>query len=145
MQFKHNPLCDIRPNLCDNFPLEDLKSLYGLDVSPRVNETDYCNYKYCLSINGYVSAWRRPAEIMYAGSVLLMQHSYKQYFYDYLINHHNYIRVNHDFSNLEDTIIYLNNHPRVAESIAKRGHELAIKLFNRAAIAEALRRACESP
>ena len=134
INFKNNANFDIGLTECDNFPKDELKTKYNIDLVSRVHPSEYCKYKYCLSIDGYVSAWRRPVEIMYAGSVLLMQHSFKQYFYDRLINGYNYIRINDDLSNLDETIKFLIKNEAVAKQIAKNGHDLALDIFNRKAI-----------
>ena len=143
MKFKDNPFFDIKLNECDNFPKEDLKTKYNLDLVNRVDPSEYCRYKYCLSIDGYVSAWRRPVEIMYARSVLLMQHSFKQYFYDRLIDGHNYIRINDDFSNLDEKVDFLIKNEDIAKQIAKHGYDLALEIFNQNALINTLKSAIE--
>ena len=143
LMVKNNPKFDVKFTWLSLFTNEKMNEL-GLPIIPRVPESDYCKYKYCLSIDGFVSAWERPAQIMLAGSVLVMQHSFTQFFYDKLIDGHNYIRINDDFSNLIDKINFLEENQDISEKIAENGYQLALKLFNYNGLINEIKNAVET-
>lgn len=143
VSFRDNPDFDI--GLVENCISEkDLYENYNLKFVSRVHPKEYCKYKFCLSLDGFVSAWKRPAEIMFAGAVLLMQHSYEQYFYDKLIDGYNYIRIDDSLSNLEEKLTFLKDNPTTAETIAKNGRLLAEQIFNEDSIKKTFKEIIES-
>jgi spore maturation protein CgeB len=63
----------------------------------------------------------------------------RQWYYDRLIAGENFVSIRSDLSDLVETVAYYRAHPRLAESIARRGRELALSLSYEKEFAFALR------
>jgi hypothetical protein len=104
------------------------------ELSPYVPEPDLMAYKYAVSTDGAVAAWRRVPVILASGSVLLLQHQWKQFFYPGLRPWEHYVPVWTDISDLLEKYEWLEDHPAEAEAIASAGHAFAMRFLTPEAI-----------
>jgi len=103
-------------------------------LSPYVPEPQFMAYKYLISTDGAVAAWRRVPVILACGSVLLLQHEWKQFFYPGLRPWEHYVPIRTDFTDLLEKYEWLEDHPVEAKEIASAGHAFAMKFLTPAAI-----------
>jgi len=103
-------------------------------LSPYVPEPEFMAHKYLISADGAVAAWRRVPVILASGSVLLLQHEWKQFFYPGLRPWEHYIPIRKDFSDLKEKHEWLENHPAEAKAIASAGHAFAMRFLTPEAI-----------
>lgn len=85
---------------------------------------DQSNFKYTICIEGYVSAYRLGYLFSTNSVVIYIKSDYQPWFYHLLEDRYNCIMVDHDLSDLEDKIKWLQNNDKKAEVIAMRGLEL---------------------
>ena len=116
---------------------QQLDSWFG-GVSPEIRSADFAAYKYLISTDGVVSSWKRIATILWTGSVLLMQHTWRQFFYPGLVAWEHYVPVANDLSDLVERYDWLRANPEQAESIAQTGCEFARHVLTRKAIDDCL-------
>jgi len=134
---------DARITHYDNFPDTDagwtlrreLDQLLGGAV-PELASSDFVLNKYLISTDGVVSTWKRVANSLWTGSVLLLQHRWKQFFYPGLMAWEHYIPINNDVSDLMEKVAWLNAHPGDAERIGRAGRLFAQQFLTAVAIEE---------
>ncbi len=103
-------------------------------LSPYVPESGFMAYKYAISTDGAVAAWRRVPVILASGCVLLLQHEWKQFFYPGLLPWEHYVPIRTDISDLLEKYEWLEDHPAEAEAIASAGHAFAMRFLTPEAI-----------
>jgi hypothetical protein len=127
-----------RPEIVDarltNYYVEDSDS--GAVLRKRLEEIfgppaefipsqGFVPYKFLISIDGAVAAWKRTATILAAGSVLLLQHRWNEFFYPGLKPWIHYVPLKDDISDLIEQYEWLTEHPAQAKRIAKNGLNFA--------------------
>jgi len=108
-------------------------------VAPAIPAADFTAYKYLISIDGVAASWKRVATILWTGSVLLMQHRWRQFFYPGLVAWEHYVPIADDLSDVMDRYDRLRANPGEAASIARAGQEFARNVLTRAAIDDYMR------
>lgn len=132
---------DARITRYDNFPdsasaraLEHhLDELLGGRV-PEIAPWEFVPYKYLISVDGCVCTWKRVPNALWAGSVLLLQHNWNQYFYPGLVEWEHYVPVSDDMSDLLERYAWLRANPEQATRIADEGRRFAENMLNICAI-----------
>ncbi|GMV30064.1 MAG: hypothetical protein AMXMBFR59_21890 [Rhodanobacteraceae bacterium] len=128
----HPTILDARITHYDNFPdtpagralRQELDDLLG-GLAPEIPPSDFVNYKYLVSTDGVASTWKRVANSLRTGSVLLMQHRWRQFFYPGLAAWEHYVPVADDLSDLPLRFAWLRAHPEQAERIGREGRRFA--------------------
>jgi len=110
-----------------------LESWFG-EAAPPLPAADFTAYKYLVSTDGVAATWKRVATILWTGSVLLMQHRWRQFFYPGLIGWEHYVPVANDLSDLKERYDWLRANPDHAVSIGRAGREFARQALTRGAI-----------
>ncbi|HLD95539.1 MAG TPA: glycosyl transferase family 90, partial [Alphaproteobacteria bacterium] len=90
--------------------------------------------KYLISIDGFGAAWTRLPYILCTGSVLLARADCHQYFYKLLQKGETHYSIKSGLINLEEAYKDLEEHPKLAEKIARQGKEFAKNYLNPNAI-----------
>lgn len=93
--------------------------------APEIAASEFVFYKYLISIDGAVSAWKRVPNSLWTGSTLLLQHQWKQFFYPGLVAWQHYVPIADDLSDLFDRYAWLRAHPAHAERIGREGRRFA--------------------
>jgi hypothetical protein len=86
-------------------------------------------YKYRMSTDGVGAGWKRLPTSLASGSVVLMQHRWRQFFYAGLKPWVHYVPVRDDMSDLVDRYGWLTTHPSEAKSIAENGLRFARQIL----------------
>ncbi|MFM6281196.1 MAG: glycosyl transferase family 90, partial [Dolichospermum sp.] len=92
---------------------------------------DQVKYKYLIDIDGHSSAWPGLFLRLLTGSTVLKVNSergFRQWFHNRLIPWENHVPIEPDFSNLEETVLYLKSHDELARKIGEAGRELAYSM-----------------
>jgi hypothetical protein len=97
----------------------------------------FAKYRYVLSIDGYVSPWRLPYELLF-GNVVFIFGRYTVFFENELKSNVNCFRVK-SISEVVRHIRYLEEHPERRRKIAREAHKLGKKLLSKRFIFEKLR------
>jgi hypothetical protein len=103
----------------------EIQHLFGSAEDPWPCEK-FVRYKYLISLDGAVAAWKRVPTSLASGSVLLLQADWQQYFYPELRPWHNYVPVSRDLSDLLEHREWLEAHPSEAREIGANGQNLAL-------------------
>lgn len=111
----------------NNF-IEFMQKTFG-DPSPFTPFYEMTKYRYNISLDGWVSAWRRPLQIMFTGSVPLFQTNYETYFSPYLIENIHYVSFKSDMSDILKKIDWLRANPEQAFFIAKEAEKIAFTIM----------------
>lgn len=128
-----NPsILDARITHYDNFPdtvagralRQEMDDLLG-GQAPEIPPSDFVFYKYLVSTDGVASTWKRVANSLWTGSVLLMQHRWQQFYYPGLAAWEHYVPVADDMSDLPARFAWLRANPEQAESIGIEGRRFA--------------------
>lgn len=114
--------------------LEYLLNNFSEFKSSGVDFFEHAKNKYLLSCDGYGAAWSRLQLIMATRSVLFLNAQCEQYFYSFMENNKTHIRINKDFSNLEEEFCRLEADQEMAQKIGEQGREFARKFFTKEAI-----------
>lgn len=93
-------------------------------------------YKYAISLDGAVAAWKRVPLILASGSVLLLQHHWSQFFYAALVPWAHYVPVDDELRNLLPVYRLLEDCPQLTESLGRNGTLVAEAVLNPAFIEE---------
>eukprot|EP00960_Hanusia_phi_P075921 768483-Hanusia_phi.AAC.1 len=126
---KHRGLIDgnISKNHMNYYPSEDerLKDRLlqqGRKVE-RVNFLSFWRYKYLLSLDGTVAAYRMPALLAGDSVVLKQSSSWYEHFYSELLPFTHYIPVKEDLSDLLEQLQWARTHDEEVQRIAREGRE----------------------
>jgi hypothetical protein len=92
---------------------------------PFLPAADLVPYKYLISLDGAVSAWKRVPTILASGSVLLLQHRWGQFFYPGLEPWNHYVPVKPDISDVLERYAWLRANPLRARAIGDNGRRFA--------------------
>jgi glycosyl transferase family 90 len=103
-------------------------------LAPYIPEPEFVTYKYLISLDGAVAAWRRVPTILASGSVLLLQHEWNQFFYPGLLPWIHYVPLRKDIADLLERYDWLEGHPAQAKAIASAGHAFAMRFLTPEAI-----------
>ncbi|XP_034188596.1 protein O-glucosyltransferase 2 [Osmia lignaria lignaria] len=95
---------------------------YGPGQS-HVSFFDFFKYKYQLSIDGSVAAYRVPYLLAGDALVLKQESKYYEYFYNDLIPGEHYVLVKSDLSDLVEKIVWAKNHDKNAQEIVKSARQ----------------------
>jgi hypothetical protein len=101
-----------------------LEALLG-SPAPELPAESFVSYKYLVSVDGAVAAWKRVPTILASGSVLLLQHRWKQFFSPALKPWEHYVPLADDVSDLVARYEWLQAHPERAAAIAENGRRFA--------------------
>jgi hypothetical protein len=112
-----------------------LERLFG-SPSPVLPADAFVAYKYLISTDGVGAGWRRLPTILACGSVVLMQHRWRQFFYPGLKPWVHYVPVNDDMSDLVERHSWMTAHPAEAARIAANGLSFAAHILTPAALDE---------
>jgi hypothetical protein len=106
-----------------------LKDMFG---SPEkiIPFEDFVRYKYLISVDGAVAAWKRVPTILASGSALLLQHQWKQFFYPGLKPWVHYIPLKDDISDLIERYAWLLDHSAAVKIIAGNGQRFARQILH---------------
>ena len=85
----------------------------------------FAAYKYLISTDGVGAGWKRLPISLAAGSVVLMQHRWTQFFYPGLAPWVHYVPVADDLGDLIERYHWLTAHPSEARTIADAGLRFA--------------------
>lgn len=124
----HSDVIDARLTHYDNLPKtasgdalrNHLTKRFG-SLQPSLPPEAFVQYKYLLSADGVASTWKRVATILWTGSVLLMQHRWKQFFYPGLSPWVDHVPICNDFSDLREKFDWLQGNSDQAAAIGKAG------------------------
>lgn len=124
----NSSILDARITHYDNFPdtpagralRQELDELLGGPAS-EIPPSDFVFYKYLVSTDGVASTWKRVANSLWTGSVLLMQHRWRQFFYPGLVAWKHYVPVADDLSDLPARYAWLQANQVDAERIGTEG------------------------
>lgn len=100
----------------------------------RADFFEHAKNKYLLSCDGTGAAWGRVELIMATGSILFLNATCKQYFYDLMQANSTHIAINKKFNNLEAEFKRLEAAPALAETISRQGRNFAQRFFTQPAI-----------
>jgi Glycosyl transferase family 90 len=140
---RHPEIIDARLIRYDNIPStpagdalrRQLESWFG-EAAPTLSAADFTAYKYLVSTDGVAATWKRVATILWTGSVLLMQHRWRQFFYPGLVAWEHYVPVANDLADLKERYDWLRSNPDRAASIGRAGLKFARHALTRRAIDE---------
>lgn len=110
-----------------------LETWFG-GTAPFIPSTDFTRYKYLISLDGVAASWKRVATILWSGSVLLMQHRWRQYFYPGLSAWEHYVPIANDLSDIVARFHMLEADPARALSIARNARNFARHFLTGAAV-----------
>ncbi|GAA4527158.1 hypothetical protein GCM10023096_61880 [Nonomuraea ferruginea] len=138
---KHPEVLDARLVTYDNLTDSEsalalrrhLREMFG-DPAEEVPAEGFVRYKYLISLDGAVAAWKRVPTILASRSVLLLQAQWSQFFYAGLKPWVHYAPVRHDLSDLLKVHERLAEHPEEAEAIADNGQRFAGEILHPAAL-----------
>jgi hypothetical protein len=103
-------------------------------VASFIPPEDFTAYKYLISLDGVAASWKRVATILWTGSVLLMQHRWRQFFYPGLVPWEHYVPIAHDVSDLPERYHWLRDNPAEAQSLARNAREFARHILTQEAV-----------
>ena len=137
MSLNHSDIIDARLTNYEDITLYDstgalmrhLHDTFG-ELAEVVPAEGFVTYKYLISLDGAVAAWKRVPLILASGSVLLLQHRWKQFFYPGLKPWLHYVPLKDDISDLLDKYEWLKAHPWEAKTIAQSGQSFAKEILN---------------
>lgn len=115
---------NLAPTAAGDALRRQLESRFG-GLAPFIPVADFTAYKYLISLDGVAASWKRVATILWTGSLLLMQHRWRQFFYPGLVAWEHYVPVADDMSDLVERYDGLRADPALALSIARNGREFA--------------------
>lgn len=81
-------------------------------------EENHLKYKYLISVDGNVAAWKRVPWIMVSNSVLFLQHKFVQYFYVAMKPYVHYVPLKDDVSDIFEKIDWAKKHDKEVKQIA---------------------------
>lgn len=112
---------------------EQLDRLLGGTV-PALRPEDFVAYRYLVAADGVTAPWKTVPMHLATGSVLLMQHRWKQYFHAGLEPWKHYVPLADNMADLARRYAWLEKNPRQALIIATAGQSFARELLNPTAI-----------
>lgn len=107
---------------------------YIVDLKPM--EQIMSGYQFVLSLDGFVSAWRLPYELI-MGNVVFVYTKYKSWFSDLLKDRENCIIIN-DISNIHKIFMDIKNDKNLCRKISINANRLGKRLFDKKFIFERL-------
>lgn len=137
LSLTHSDIVDARLTNYDDIALYDstgalrrhLHDTFG-ELAEVVPAEGFVPYKYLISLDGAVAAWKRVPIILASGSVLLLQHQWKQFFYPGLKPWRHYVPLKDDISDVLQKYEWLRSHPSEAKTIAQTGQSFAKEILN---------------
>jgi hypothetical protein len=141
MSMRHPGILDARLTTYDNMPDGEasiavrrcLRATFG-PLADHLPAEAFVRYKYLISVDGAVAAWKRVPTILASGSVLLLQHRWTQFFYPGLQPWVHYVPVAHDLADLLDRYAWLAADPPRAKTIAGNGQRFAREILHPTAL-----------
>lgn len=106
-----------------------LEIMFGSRADP-LPPADFVRYKYLVSLDGAVSAWKRVPLILASGSVLMLQHRWHQFFYPGLQPWVHYVPLKPDISDIRERYGLLRAQPAWARAIAENGQRFAQEVLS---------------
>ena len=102
-------------------------------LQERLQYKELCqdlNYKYLLSIDGWVSPWLRPALLLKSNSVpLIVESQFTPLYFKQWVPWVHYVPIKLDLSDLITKIQWLQQHDDIAYEIAQNGNNLYETLY----------------
>jgi hypothetical protein len=125
--FKHYPV-SLRTKSQRRYFLEDIVPTVSKDTlcaGGAIPREEMVEYKYILDIDGNGATWDATAWKLNSGSVLLKTDSiYRQWFYDRMVEGVHYLKVNDDFSNLQEIFEWCESHQDECKWISRNARAL---------------------
>lgn len=110
-----------------------IETLFG-SLVPTLHPADFVRYKYLISLDGAVAAWKRVPLILASGSVLMLQHRWRQFFYPGLQPGVHYVPLKPDASDIRERYEWLRSQPERARAVARNGQRFAQEVLNPEAV-----------
>jgi len=134
---KHLDILDARVTSYDNVSgsraadmlRRQLEEMFGAPAE-FVPFESFVGSRYLISVDGVASTWKRVPNILATGSVLLLQHQWKQFFHFGLKPWIHYVPVADDLSDLPRQYEWLARHQSNAKRIGENGQRFAQKILN---------------
>jgi hypothetical protein len=109
-----------------------------------MSSEEQSTYKYVLSLDGHVSAFRLSLEMDMGVVVLKQKSKYRLWFDPLLQDGVNYVEVREDLSDLYDKLVWCRTHPKECESIARASRKLYETQLSRESILDTLQETLNS-
>jgi len=134
---KHLDILDARVTSYDNVSgsteadmlRRQLEEMFGAPAA-FVPFESFVRSRYLISVDGVASTWKRVPNILATGSVLLLQHQWKQFFHFGLKPWIHYVPVADDLSDLPRQCEWLACHQSNAKRIGENGQRFAREILN---------------
>ena len=120
----------LRPRKIEGSPYlqtipEDIRNRLGL--SPPLTPEEQSKFKYIVSVDGHVSAFRLSLELSMGSVILLVDSKYKLWYRDALVEWVHFVPVTADLSNLIEMVEWCISHDQECKVIAQN----ALEFYNR--------------
>ena len=102
--------------------------------APYVPFPEMVRYKYNVSLDGNVSAWARPAWVLFTKSALLFNTKFETFYTPFFKEYVHYIPIKTDMSDIADKIDELRRDPALYKRITENGFKFAQEFFSPASI-----------
>lgn len=120
----------IKKHLNKPITLVDTRELKKYE-KPFINTEYKSTFKYILTIDGHVSAFRLSHEFSLKSVLLLPKSKFTVWYSNLLVPYVHFVPVEHDLSNLIDIIEWCKNNDKKCEVIAQNGYDLYISKMGR--------------
>lgn len=96
----------------------------GFDAAEEVSFEDHCQYKYLFNYRGVAASFRLKHLFLCGSTVLHVGSEWLEFFYPPLKPWVHYVPVDANASqnDIKHVVLFLQNHPQVAKTIADNGH-----------------------
>ncbi|XP_034825897.1 protein O-glucosyltransferase 2-like [Maniola hyperantus] len=111
-------------SLTNFFFFRDKEAQYGPKL-PHISFFKFFDYKYQISVDGTVAAYRLPYLLAGGGLVLKQDSPYYEHFYGQLQPYKHYVPVKRDLSDLTDQVNWAIKHDEEAHNIARNARQFA--------------------
>jgi hypothetical protein len=123
-----------RIKVCNKILQPVTKSFNHL-LGDYMNDEEQSKYKYIFNIQGNSQAYRYPTEFNKKSVILGVESDYYMWFEKLLINHHHFIFIKKDFSNLGDELNFLTENDNNSKNIMENGYNFYKQFINKETIA----------
>ena len=144
--------CIWRGNIKNNYNINFFDETNKMELTPReyfvklyydnkINNFNYSDsftsiseqikYRYILDIDGYSNTWDATVWKLFSGSILLkVKSTWKQWYYDELIEWEHYIPISNDFSDLNEKIEWCINNDDKCKIISENANNFVLSKLN---------------
>jgi hypothetical protein len=113
--------------------LNEYKNLKHL-VGDFIDTIEQIKYKYIFNIEGNAQAYRYGNEFKKNSLLLNVASEYSLWFEPLLIENKHYIKIDNNYDNLYETMIYINNNDKKMENISNNGCKFSNKYITKKSI-----------